>query len=45
VSCNMVLSDVSDKNCLGNAALDFGHKRLPVPPASTTGFMLISLMG
>lgn len=39
----MVLSEVSDKNCLGNTARDFGHKRLPAPPSSTTGFMLISI--
>jgi hypothetical protein len=29
------------RNCFGRAALDFGHKRLPVPPAKTTGFIII----
>ena len=41
VSCSMVLSDVNDKNCLGSAARDFGQRRLPVPPASTTGFIKV----
>jgi hypothetical protein len=35
----MVLSDVNAKNCFGKAARDFGHNRLPVPPARTTGFI------
>jgi hypothetical protein len=39
VSCSIVLSDVNDKNCFGSAARDFGHKRLPDPPANTTGFI------
>lgn len=40
VSCSIVCSLVSDKNCLGNAARDFGHKRLPVPPARITGVII-----
>jgi hypothetical protein len=36
----MVLSLVNDKNCFGSAARDFGHRRLPVPPASTMGLII-----
>lgn len=41
VSWSIVFSDVNDRNCLGSAARDFGHKRLPLPPASITGFILL----
>jgi len=33
----MERSPASDRNCLGNKARDRGHKRVPEPPARTTG--------
>jgi len=41
VSCNMLCEEVKGRNCLGKAARDFGHNRLPLPPARTTGIIYI----
>ena len=37
VSCSMVISPASGKNCLGWVSRETGHKRLPTPPARSTG--------
>jgi hypothetical protein len=37
VSCNMLNLEASGNNCLGNAARESGHKRVPEPPESMTG--------
>src|SRR3546814_5353269 len=37
VSCSMVSSPASGRNCLGKASRDSGHRRVPEPPDSRTG--------
>jgi hypothetical protein len=37
VSCSRLLPPTSGANCLGSALRDSGHRRVPLPPQSTTG--------
>ena len=37
VSCSIVCAPVSFRNCFGYSSRESGHRRVPAPPASTTG--------